>query len=389
MQSGRTIEGSTGEVALVGHSMAAELVVQYAMQHPGIEATVALSLFGKAVTAQSPRNLLVIAGAWEPGVLRDAGFRIAGLAANGPPQERVTYGEMSAGTARRVVLAAGAEHIGVIYSHDALREATSWFNQVINRTSNGYVESRGKWIGLLLLGLILLARPAFLLFPRVSARTDERGAAGWRTFGIIAIVPMIATPVLLWQAPTDFLPILLGDYLAVHFALYGLLCLALLKLFAREQEAFKRPVIMSWKALLLTAACIAAYQIVVMGLSIDWFVTSFAPSGMRWFIIPAMFVSTAIYFMADAAVIRSFPHIRSSYALMKLCFAISLAIAVALNPQKLFILAIIVPVICLFFVMYGLFSRWSLRSTGEPYAAALGNALALAWAIAVTFPIVS
>jgi hypothetical protein len=33
----------------------------------------------------------------------------------------------------------------------------------------------------------------------------------------------VATPLLLWKAPTDFLPILLGDYLATHFVVWGAL----------------------------------------------------------------------------------------------------------------------------------------------------------------------
>ena len=385
----RTMKGANGAVALAGHSMAAELVVQYAMQNPGIDATIALSLFGKAVTAESPRNLLVITGAWEPAVLKDAGFRIATLAADGQAQERQTYGNFASGTARRFVLAEGTEHIGVIYSRDALNETARWLNDVFNRTSDGFIESRGKWIGLLILSLIVLARPMLSWLPNVSERKARAESTSWRQFAIPALLPMFLTPLFLWQAPTDFLPILLGDYLAVHFTLYGLITFAALKYLQRNRNNSPAYKFMSWRAFIVAAAGVAAYQIIVLGLPIDRYVTSFAPSGWRWFIIPAMFASTAIYFLADAAVLRTFPDMRGAYAVTKLCFAFSLAIAVALNPSKLFFLAIIVPVICLFFIVYGLINRWALKSTGEPYAAALGNAFALAWAIAVTFPIVN
>jgi hypothetical protein len=49
---------------------------------------------------------------------------------------------------------------------------------------------------------------------------------------------------------------------------------------------------------------------------------------------------------------------------------------------------IIVPAIFVFFVVYGLVSRWVYARTGDPRAAALGNAAGLAWAIAVAFPVV-
>lgn len=389
VQHARGLDGSNGAVALAGHSMASELVVQYAMQTPGIEATIALSLFGKAVTADRPRNLLVITGAWEPGVLQEAGWRIVRLAASGDALERVTYGDFAAGTARRLVLAAGAEHIGVLYNRDTQQEAASWMNAVFSRPSGAPVDTRGKWLGLLVLGLVLVARPALALLPRVSIAPSSTANAGWRAFLPAAILPAVATPLLLWKAPTDFLPILLGDYLAVHFAVYGLLTVLALAFVRRNFPGSRAPSVQSWKALLTASACIGLGQIVLFGWPVDHFITSFAPVGMRWPIILAMFASTAIFFAADAALIRSFPHLRWTYAITKFCFALSLAIAVGLNPQKLFFLAIIVPVICLFFVMYGLINRWSLRSTGEPFVAALGNALALAWAIAVTFPIVS
>ena len=66
----------------------------------------------------------------------------------------------------------------------------------------------------------------------------------------------------------------------------------------------------------------------------------------------------------------------------------SLVLAIALNPPRLFFLIIIVPVILLFLVVYGLFSGWAYRRTGQPLVGAVAVALAFAWAIAATFPVV-
>jgi hypothetical protein len=67
---------------------------------------------------------------------------------------------------------------------------------------------------------------------------------------------------------------------------------------------------------------------------------------------------------------------------------VSLLLAIALNPPKLFFLAITVPVILAFFLVYGLLSAWTYRATKVPVVAALANALVFAWAVAVTFPLV-
>ena len=61
----------------------------------------------------------------------------------------------------------------------------------------------------------------------------------------------------------------------------------------------------------------------------------------------------------------------------------------ALDPGRLFFLIIIVPVIALFFIVYGLLSRWTYASTGHPLIAGLASAIAFAWAIGVTFPLIA
>ena len=78
---------------------------------------------------------------------------------------------------------------------------------------------------------------------------------------------------------------------------------------------------------------------------------------------------------------------RGAYALTKACFLLSLGMAVALNPPRLFFLVITVPVMIAMFVVYGLISRWVFEKTNEPMVAAVANAAIFAWAIAATFPI--
>ena len=380
----RKLPGSDGRVALIGHSMASDLVVAYAMEDPRVEATAALSLFGRDVTATSPKNLIVIDGAWESSLLTDAGFRIVGMSANGPAMPGVTYGDISQGSGRRLVLARGAEHIGVIYSRDALTEILAWMDESFGRRGEGYVDRRGKWLAALFAGLVALAFPASRLLPVLSSRPLGAGI-GWRRLWPIAIAPAVLTPVILWKIPTDFLPILLGDYLTAHFALYGLLTAGALWLSGgRPTRAFGAFAV----GAPFVAMALFAYYILAMGLPLDAYVTSFTPTGPRWGLIPAVFCGAAIYFLADEWLTRGEGAARGGYAFTKVCFILSLVAAVALNPQRLFFLVIIVPVILVLFIVYGLVSNWVYARTGDPRAVGLGNALALAWAIVVTFPIV-
>jgi hypothetical protein len=117
-------------------------------------------------------------------------------------------------------------------------------------------------------------------------------------------------------------------------------------------------------------------------------VFSFLPTPERLSLIAAVACGTLPYFVADEWLTRGSNSRPGAYALTKFCFLLSLAIAVALNPEKLFFLVIIVPAILLLFLAFGLVSRWTYAATHHPLPGALANAVIFAWAIAVTFPMI-
>jgi hypothetical protein len=103
----------------------------------------------------------------------------------------------------------------------------------------------------------------------------------------------------------------------------------------------------------------------------------------------AMLVGTLSFFLSDEWLTRGAGAARGAYLASKIAFLLSLALAVALDFQRLFFLIIIIPIIVLFFLVYGLFSAWAYRSTGHPFVAAIANAVAFAWSIGVTFPLLA
>src|SRR6056297_2130361 len=60
----------TGQAALLGHSMATDIIIRAALADERVGPVVAISAFSQAVTETRPENLLLISGQWEPG-LRD------------------------------------------------------------------------------------------------------------------------------------------------------------------------------------------------------------------------------------------------------------------------------------------------------------------------------
>jgi dienelactone hydrolase len=390
-------EDGEGRYAVVGHSMASDIVLRHAQAHAEVQATVGVSLFAPSIKADtpgdSPRNLLVISGALEPQMMATEALRVVGRVAGAGATLQTTYGRFEDGTARRATLSPGVEHIGVLYTTRTLAETLDWLNAAFDRppVSNPFIDARGPWLGLLLVGVVALAWPLSRLLPRVASVTPTPRGQRLRWWGrrgqaALSLLPALITPLLLWKLPSDFLPILLGDYLVLHFGLYGLLTMAGLRASGRRPPRIARGRVLALSlAILLTSA----YALLAAGVPVDRYVFNVHPEAMRLPLILALCAGTLPYFLADEWLTRDTDAPRGAYVVSKLCFLLSLVLAIALNPQRLFFLAIIVPAILLLFIIYGLFSRWAGRRTGHPAVAATANALAFGCFIAVTFPLVA
>ena len=378
-----------GRLAVLGHSMASDIVVRFAQGTPDIAATIAVSMFSPVVTATSPANLLVIVGDWEGGLKTEALRAVSLATAPEQAQPGVTYGDPASGTGRRAAFSAHVEHASVLFSQDSMSEALGWLDRTFGTQRNGppALDARGLWIMLLIAGVVLLARPFSTLLPRVAVPPAGAGL-GWGRFWIVLLVPMIATPLLLRVLPTQFLPVLVADYLVAHFAMYGLIATLCLVLLARRGPP-RVPSAVSWGALAAAAIAFIGFGFAALVWPIDSFVTSFVPGPERILLVWAMLAGTLLFFLSDEWLTRGQGAARGGYAASKLAFLISLAFAVALDFERLFFLLIIVPVIVLFFLVYGLFSRWAYRQTGHPFVAGIANAVAFAWAIGVTFPLLA
>jgi pimeloyl-ACP methyl ester carboxylesterase len=397
----RALPGGRDSVLLLGHSMGGDIVLRHAVARgEAVAGTIAISSFGSAIgPGAAPRNLLAMVGGWEPAMLRHAARRMAasGLPEGADMEPGITYGRFADGSARRLAVIPGVEHIAVLYGAKGLETAALWADGVAGRAPApvAVLDARGPWIGLLILGLVMLAWPLAALLPRadrglLGASAGLGAGLGWRRLWWVALLPAVATPLVLRLVPTQALPLLLGDYVAAHCALYGLLtALCLWRASAPlpwGRDAARRT---RWWPVALGGAALAAYGILGIGTALDTQAMAFWPVGPRWWLIGAIFAGVLPFFLADEWLTRGPGAAPFAYAATKLCFLLSLGLAIALDPQRLFFLIIILPVILLLFAAFGRFSAWAWGATGHPWIAALGHAAILAWAIGTTFPLVA
>jgi hypothetical protein len=369
--------------------MASDIIVRQAERDPRVGAVVAISMFSQAFTATEPRNLLAIAGEWET-FLRGEAMKAARLV-NADAAEGQTIGSFENGTARRVVVAPWVEHVAVLYSPTAMREAHNWLDQVFTfpgmpaagaragavHLERPSVAATGFAILVLLGAIIMLAWPASRLLP--AAHSTALDPTALRKFLAAAVLPALVTPLALSLFDTRFLPVLVADYVALHLLVYALIAFAIM---VQAGISLGRH---AWGA----GLALAAYGIFVFGGALDRYVASFMPNADRIAIIAAIAVGAIPFMIADSVLTQAGRAPLWRTLLARTAFLCSLVLAVMLDRERLFFLLMILPVIVLFYVVFGTMGGWVGRRTGAPLAAGLGVGLTLAWALGVTFPLFS
>jgi hypothetical protein len=265
-----------------------------------------------------------------------------------------------------------AEHVAVLHSRAGRAEAVAWLDAAYGRASDIAVRATGPWFLALMAAIVALAAPLSRLLPQRAPPVP--GALSLGRFALVVGVPAALAPLLAVQVETRLLPVLVADYLALHLAIYGLCQLALLWWLGRRPEGL-RP---------LAVLALLVWGLGVFGFALDRYGANFWPTPERLKIIAALGLGALPFMLGDALLARG--AVLWQRITARLGFLLSLALAVLLDTERLFFLAMIAPVILLFFLIFGLMGRWVAARAGAASAGvALG--LILAWALGVSFPL--
>ncbi|MEM1401190.1 MAG: alpha/beta fold hydrolase, partial [Pseudomonadota bacterium] len=211
MDAGLARPETDGRVAILGHSMASDIIVRTAARDDRIGTVIAISAFSQAVTETEPARFLMITGQWEER-LRE--FAVEALRmVDSQAQEGETAQSPDGAIIRRAFVAPSVEHVGVLYSPAGIREAVGWLNDAFDRTEAPDVPLRIGWIYLVLSGTVILMWPLAKLVPQ--AAVPHVGLSPVLFFAAL-LVPLVAVPLAAIWMPRGILPVLVADYLALH-----------------------------------------------------------------------------------------------------------------------------------------------------------------------------
>ena len=355
-----------GKVALLGHSMATDILARVAALRSDIGPVVLISAFSNAIDAATPENLLLITGAWEPQLRAFAQRALQMVDPGAAEGSTATQGTVQ----RRALVAPYTEHVSVLHSRAGRAEAVAWLDRAYARTSDVGIPPTGWAILGLLAGLVLIFRRIAGFLPAVAEngpRPSSKQAA------IVILLPAILAPLIAVPLNPQFLPVLVADYLGLHLFIYGVLQLALLTVWGLIRPR------LSWLAIAVLLAWCA-----VFGIALDRYAANFWPTAGRLWIIAVLMIGAVPYMVADAVLTAN------SRALVRLCirlgFLLSLGIAVALDFKGLFFLMLIAPVLVLFYLVFGTMGRDAAVRAG-PISSGLVLGVVLAWALGVSFPL--
>lgn len=374
------------QIALLGHSMGTAVVITYGLNHADVGATVALSAIMTDITPTMPRNLLLLTGALEfANLKRNA---LAALQSGGGQEPGVLYGDFAAGTARQLEFVPNTEHVTILFSRETLLRITRWLDAAFGHASNGWTDTRMRWVLILHMAALGLYLPLsqWIWWKRSPIRGRRMRV---RDILLFKGVPALATPLVLWALSplTTLIPLAVANYLAVYFFLVGTGSLLLM----RSRGLLERRTWRGW----LRPGCIGAGLVLFAYIALTLFIpgdqtwTSLIPTGSRvlWFAV--LTVLCFPYFLADTSLTYAKGRGQTfwRFALTKGIFLASMFLALQLNPGLFFIL-LLLPFLLVAWIMFGVYATRATSRLASPIPGAIATTLAFAWFMASLFPMV-
>jgi pimeloyl-ACP methyl ester carboxylesterase len=363
----RSAEGLTGDIALVGHSMATDIIMRAAKEMPEVAAVVAISMYSNLVSATFPERLLILSGEWEARLRAVARAAVAQVGGEGVEGETVANGPVQ----RRTIFVPNTEHVAVLFHPLTMIETRRWVQSALGLPDTGATWAQGAAILAVLAGLVVLSRPVFRLLPD---RAECPAGLPLGAFLAVLLAPVLPAIAAVSLAGGTLLGLASFGHLLAFLLVWGTVSLAVLAIFGRRVRAPDAPGVL----LLLV------WALAVFAVALDRYAAAFLPVGPRLGLMAVLALGAVPFMLADRLLVAG---ARLWQRLVARVLPVSVLTGgmIAL-PQDLGLLFTVLPVFVLFYLVYGTMGRAvAIRSGPETAGVALG--IILAWSIAASTPL--
>jgi hypothetical protein len=257
-----------------------------------------------------------------------------------------------------------------------------------------YLDGRLRWLGLLYAGAAFLLWPVSRLFPRLPRLTDAPRSVPPHLWWAIALGPPLLSALFVAAFPgTDLLAVRFAGTLALLFATYGLATAVALAAYRRRGQAPAGAPASGRRARPLAAivlATLAAVAVVVLtfGVPTQLYLLNYFPPPVRLPVFVLVAAAMLPYFLADEYLVRRSGAPPAAYLLTKILLISTIGVVIIARPGQLLFLIVVMPLLCAYLAVYGLYSTLLYRRTGTVRVGAVANALLFAWIVTVTFPLI-
>jgi pimeloyl-ACP methyl ester carboxylesterase len=408
---------SKAKIVLAGHSMGSGVVARFALEKPDIAAIVMISPAGTPdFSPQNPKNLLILVGDGDIPVSIQGAKTGINAATGGQlsadfGSSGKFVGAFGNGTARRLNVLSGQNHITILYVPDTVTAIADWYSQTLFEAPLRGERARIEldvlaallWLGFGLAcayGLIFPA--AYLLIGATQLQSSAqiiRAKFGSTLAGMGFILAGSVLAVLLWTPlkPPSIAGSALGSYLGGFFLVTGVIALA--GLFWMERRAPLAPLTAysqtanraNWQKIaawgLLPGVLFSLFYFTFGGFSAyTW--SNFPLTLLRLPGFAVLVLCVFPYFAADEFIFRRMSVAGGYFAglLSKAGIVAALFGAILLNPTLSFMF-IVLPLLLIVNGLFAFFSIWLHRLTRDFLVGAILQSLLFAWLIAGFFPV--
>ncbi len=227
------VDGS--RVAVMGHSMGAGAVLDFATRDSGIDAAVMIAGGWTLQGPYTPPNALFLYAEGDPERIRSRVRRVAAQVAGVEELELGrTYGDPARGTGLRLVEAPGVDHMSIVWTAGPAAEIIAWLDGAFGLERADLAVPGDPRLGVVaaMFGLMLLVLPGLGAVVGRLAPSGSALPAEGRLQGLLALaVALLATmPLFSVGTPGAILSVEVGDVVVTHLGLVGVVLLVLMAL---------------------------------------------------------------------------------------------------------------------------------------------------------------